>query len=103
MGARARTDKREGFVVTRAHLLLKLPTEVSDREPPNGWTATEEAMSFRSLNETERTELMAALRANSEAGRAICTERKDTSFAGTVDDVTDDEVITAIKSVPCHY
>ena len=30
-------------------------------------------------------------------------DRRDTSFLGTADDVTDDEVIFAIKSVPCHY
>jgi len=30
-------------------------------------------------------------------------DRRDTSFVGTIDEVTDDEVITAIRSVPCHY
>jgi hypothetical protein len=32
--------------------------------------------------------------------------RRDTSFEATataVEEVTDDEVIAAIKSVPCHY
>jgi hypothetical protein len=31
------------------------------------------------------------------------TSRTDTSFAGVTDEVTDEEVITAIRSVPCHY
>jgi hypothetical protein len=30
-------------------------------------------------------------------------DRRDTSFVGSTDEVTDEEVITAIKSVPCHY
>jgi hypothetical protein len=30
-------------------------------------------------------------------------DRRDTSFVGAADDVTDEEVISAIKSVPCHY
>jgi hypothetical protein len=30
-------------------------------------------------------------------------DRRDTSFVGSTDDVTDEEVIFAIRSVPCHY
>jgi hypothetical protein len=30
-------------------------------------------------------------------------DRRDTSFAGTAEEVPDEEVISAIKSVPCHY
>jgi hypothetical protein len=30
-------------------------------------------------------------------------DRRDTSFLGAADEVTDEEVIYAIKSVPCHY
>jgi hypothetical protein len=30
-------------------------------------------------------------------------DRRDTSFVGTTEEVTDEEVISAIKSVPCHY
>jgi hypothetical protein len=60
-------------------------------------------MDFRPLNDTERRQLIAALRGNAESDRAILTDRRDTSFAGTTDDVTDEEVITAIRSVPCHY
>jgi hypothetical protein len=60
-------------------------------------------MDFRPLNDTERRQLISALRGNAESDRAILMDRRDTSFAGTGDDVTDEEVIFAIKSVPCHY
>jgi hypothetical protein len=60
-------------------------------------------MDFRPLNDTERRQLIGALRGNADSNVAILTDRRDTSFAGTTDEVTDEEVITAIKSVPCHY
>ena len=60
-------------------------------------------MDFRPLNDTERRQLISALRGNAESNRTILMDRRDTSFVGTSDDVTDEEVITAIKSVPCHY
>ncbi len=60
-------------------------------------------MDYRPLNDTERTGLLTALRGNIDSGRAILTDRRDTSFMGTAEDVTDEEVISAIKSVPCHY
>ncbi len=60
-------------------------------------------MQFRPLVDTERRQLLAALRANAERGSAILMDRRDTSFAGTAENVTDEEVIAAIKSVPCHY
>lgn len=60
-------------------------------------------MDFRPLNDTERRQLLTALRGNADRGAALLTDRRDTSFAGVSDDVTDEEVINAIKSVPCHY
>jgi hypothetical protein len=60
-------------------------------------------MDFRPLNDTERRNLITALRGNGEGNRAILMDQRDTTFAGTSDEVTDDEVISAIKSVPCHY
>ena len=60
-------------------------------------------MDFRPLNDTERRQLVSALRGNADDNQAILMDRRDTSFAGTAEDVTDDEVISAIKSVPCHY
>jgi hypothetical protein len=60
-------------------------------------------MDFRPLAGKERAALIEALRGNAESDRAILTDRRDTSFAGSADEVTDDEVISAIKSVPCHY
>jgi hypothetical protein len=60
-------------------------------------------MDFRPLADSERKQLVAALRGNAQEGQAILMDRRDTHFAGTADDVTDEEVISAIKSVPCHY
>jgi hypothetical protein len=60
-------------------------------------------MDFRPLNEAERRQLITALRGNSDRGMALLMDRKDTSFAGTAEEVPDEEVINAIKSVPCHY
>jgi hypothetical protein len=60
-------------------------------------------MDFRPLNDSERRQLVTALRGNAENDRAILMDRRDTSFAGTADEVSDEEVISAIKSVPCHY
>ncbi len=60
-------------------------------------------MDFRPLNENERQELISALRGNAESDQAILTDQRDTSFAGVADEVPDDEVISAIKSVPVHY
>jgi hypothetical protein len=60
-------------------------------------------MDFRPLNDTERRQLISSLRGNAESNRVLLMDRRDTSFAGTTDDVPDEEVINAIKSVPCHY
>ena len=60
-------------------------------------------MDFRPLNDTERRQLINALRGNAETDRAILLDRRVLSFAGGADEVTDEEVISAIKSVPCHY
>ena len=60
-------------------------------------------MDFRPLNDLERRHLVNALRGNAESDRAILLNRRDTSFLGTAEEVTEEEVINAIKSVPCHY
>jgi hypothetical protein len=60
-------------------------------------------MDFRPLNDTERRTLINALRGNAESDRAILLNRRDTSFLGAAEEVPDEEVINAIKSVPCHY
>jgi hypothetical protein len=59
-------------------------------------------MDFRPLNDSERRLLVAALRANAENDRAIFMDHQ-TSFAGTADEVRDEEVLDAVKSLPCHY
>ncbi len=60
-------------------------------------------MDFRPLNELERRHLITALRGNADGNRVLLMDRKDTSFAGSAEEVPDEEVINAIKSVPCHY
>lgn len=60
-------------------------------------------MDFRPLNDTERRQLIGALRGNAENNRAILMDQRNTTFSGTTEEVTDDEVISAIRSVPCHY
>jgi len=60
-------------------------------------------MDFRPLNDTERRQLISSLRGNAESNRAILLDRRDTSFLGSTEEVPDEEVINAIKSVPCHY
>lgn len=60
-------------------------------------------MDFRPLDELERKQLISALRGNAEEGRVLLLDRRDTSFVGSSEEVPDEEVISAIKSVPCHY
>lgn len=60
-------------------------------------------MDFRPLNDTERRQLINALRGNAEKNQTILMNPRDTTFSGTTDEVTDDEVISAIQSIPCHY
>ncbi len=60
-------------------------------------------MDFRPLNDLERRQLINALRGNAESDRAILLNRRDTGFAGAAEEVPEEEVINAIKSVPCHY
>jgi hypothetical protein len=60
-------------------------------------------MDFRPLNDTERNQVLSALRGNAKLDWPILMDRRDTSFVGTAEDVTDEEVINAIQAVPCHY
>lgn len=60
-------------------------------------------MDFRPLTDTERRTLLSALRANVQEDRAILMDRRNTRFIGTAEEVPEEEVIHAIKSVPCHY
>jgi hypothetical protein len=60
-------------------------------------------MDFRPLDPDQRQKLIDALRGNAQSSAAILTNPRDTSFAGTTDEISDDEVISAIKSVPVHY
>jgi hypothetical protein len=60
-------------------------------------------MDFRPLAEAERRQLLTALRGNADRGLALLLDRRDTGFAGTADDLPDEQVLTAVKSVPSHY
>jgi hypothetical protein len=60
-------------------------------------------MDFRTINTQERQKLVDALRGNAEDHLAILMDRRDTSFLGSSEEVSDEEVISAIQSVPCHY
>jgi len=60
-------------------------------------------MDFRPLTEVERRNLVTALRGNADTGLALLMDRRNTSFLGATEEVTDEEVINAIRSVPCHY
>jgi hypothetical protein len=60
-------------------------------------------MDFRPLAEAERRQLLTALRGNADRGVALLLDRRDTSFAGTTEDLPDEQVLTAVKSVPSHY
>jgi hypothetical protein len=62
-----------------------------------------ELMDFRTVTTEERQKLVNALRGNAEDNLAILMDRRDTSFVGSSEEVSDDEVISAIQSVPCHY
>jgi hypothetical protein len=60
-------------------------------------------MDFRPLAEAERRQLITALRGHADRGVALLLDTKDTSFVGTAEEVPDEQVIGAVKSVPCHY
>lgn len=60
-------------------------------------------MDFRPINTEERQKLIDALRGNARDNLAILMDRRDTSFLGASEEISDEEVISAIQSVPCHY
>jgi hypothetical protein len=60
-------------------------------------------MDFRPVNIEERQKLIDALRGNAQDNLAILMDRRDTSFVGASEEISDEEVISAIQSVPCHY
>lgn len=60
-------------------------------------------MDFRPVNSDERQKLIDALRGNAQDNLAILMDRSDTSFVGSSEEISDEEVISAIQSVPCHY
>jgi hypothetical protein len=76
---------------------------VSRPSPDSTAILEDRAMDFRPLAEAERRQLLTALRGNADRGLALLLDRRDTSFAGTAEDLPDEQVLTAVKSVPSHY
>jgi hypothetical protein len=60
-------------------------------------------MDFRPIDDAERQRLINALRGNAGGEQAILIDRRSTGFAGTSEEISEEEMISAIKSVPCHY
>jgi hypothetical protein len=60
-------------------------------------------MDYRPLNEQEQRQLITALRGNLLDDQAILIDPEDTSFAGTTDEVAEEQVVSAIQGIPCHY
>jgi hypothetical protein len=62
-------------------------------------------MDFKPLSTVEQQKLRQALRMNAEANAPLHMDRNTTFLGGdgTAADVTDEEVVNAIRSVPCHY
>jgi hypothetical protein len=59
---------------------------------------------FTALTTEERSRLSQSIRRNMDYGKPIRMNPRDTSFLEDQDSiVTDEEVIAAIQSVPCHY
>jgi hypothetical protein len=63
-------------------------------------------MDFRPLSLLDRRQLLEALRKNTDSGGNVPIQmsHRDTSFlSSSPDDVTDQEVIDTIQSIPTHY
>jgi hypothetical protein len=74
-----------------------------DHRPHSTTLQEDRVMDFRPLAEAERRQLLTALRGNADRGLALLLDRRDTSFTGTSEDLPDEQVLTAVKSVPSHY
>lgn len=60
-------------------------------------------MEFKKMDEAEIQRLQKALRDNVENGTPLRMDPLTTGWQPGADEIDDDEVISAIKSVPCHY
>lgn len=60
-------------------------------------------MVFKPLSTVEKKQLLNALSRNANEDKPIMMDRRNTSFLDYEGEVTDNEVISAICSVPCHY
>ena len=60
-------------------------------------------MEFKKMDEGESQRLQKALRDNVEHGKPLRMDVLTTGWQPGEDEVSDEEVIASIKSVPCHY
>jgi len=58
---------------------------------------------FKKLTPEESSRLAEALKRNAKDGAPLHSDPLTTGWIPGSDEVTEDEVITAIKSVPVHY
>lgn len=58
-------------------------------------------MEFKPISTEEQAKLFQALRDNAATGKTLHMRPNDTTF--DPDNLHDEEVIAAIRSVPCHY
>ncbi len=60
-------------------------------------------MRFEPLRVAKQKALRTALEKNAEDNAYLMFDKKDTSFAGISNTVSDEEVTNSIRSIPCHY
>lgn len=61
------------------------------------------AVEFRKPTDEETSALAKALKRNAADGTPLHLDALTTGWIPGSDEIADDEVIAAIKSVPCHY
>jgi hypothetical protein len=61
------------------------------------------SVEFRPLGQTEREQLTEALRRNATDGAALRLDPAHTGWVPGESDMTDREIVNAIRSIPCHY
>jgi hypothetical protein len=57
---------------------------------------------WKPMSDFERRELVSSINKNAMEGTAIFMDRKTTEFRKN-EDIGDEEVVSAIRSIPCHY
>jgi hypothetical protein len=60
-------------------------------------------MKFTPLTKEEAAKLGGALRENAESNKPLMMDPLTTGWRPGEDEITDEQTIDAIKSIPCHY